>query len=496
MKKPFILLTLAPLLLLSACNKGGSDNVDPTPDPTPVDPVDPDPVDPDPVDPDPVDPDPVKTTVFDSKTPGKNKTYEALSEYTPTLFLKDSVNINSTEVLGDGVNHYVYSFKLNNENNVYANVVEVDLTKATIATNYSKSGVATPYSQLQNYESSTNKKVMSIINADFFATGYGPCVNAYVKDNEIIKAGHNDKGIYDYTNLDADIPASKAMLLGISGDSAKIAPIIENGTIEETIKAQFSYSLTYLNSSSEEVTIKENVSLNTSTFSSTCEYLIINEDMSVTIPTDYKIYKFEKTESNTRLVNGKYLSVSKQKLEGKKKFSDTDTYFYVICKDTLELDVNENSKILYSVNSSDDTWLYYSDVIGGRQSLVENGEIASTVTLENSNGAQRSNIPRSAVGVKDASTVYIVAIEALRYSNKSTSDDDSYGVSLPELAEFMRYIGCYDAMNFDGGGSTQLLTKNDNGNGDITVNVRSSDYGTYDASSSRKVYNTLIVSTK
>ena len=51
-------------------------------------------------------------------------------------------------------------------------------------------------------------------------------------------------------------------------------------------------------------------------------------------------------------------------------------------------------------------------------------------------------------------------------------------------------------MNFDGGGSTQLITKNDNGNGDPKVVVRSSDYGTYELEDSRKVYNTALISTK
>ena len=56
----------------------------------------------------------------------------------------------------------------------------------------------------------------------------------------------------------------------------------------------------------------------------------------------------------------------------------------------------------------------------------------------------------------------------------------------------MRYYGVYNGANFDGGGSTQLISLNPTSN-ELEVIVRSSDYGTYTLTNSRAVINTLLV---
>jgi exopolysaccharide biosynthesis protein len=57
--------------------------------------------------------------------------------------------------------------------------------------------------------------------------------------------------------------------------------------------------------------------------------------------------------------------------------------------------------------------------------------------------------PRSAICVDSTNNLYFVAIDG-RY-------DGSAGLKMPELAEVMQSIHCYDAMNLDGGGSTLLF---------------------------------------
>ena len=85
-----------------------------------------------------------------------------------------------------------------------------------------------------------------------------------------------------------------------------------------------------------------------------------------------------------------------------------------------------------------ETFKYYSTIIGGRQSLVENGEIAPTVTEENTNGAQTTNIPRTSIGVIDEHNIILCSIESLRYNSKNNiEENDPYGVDLQELAEYL-----------------------------------------------------------
>ena len=432
-------------------------------------------------------------SIFDLASPGNNKNYpDKLEDFTPTEFKEDTFKEASKEALGDGVNHIVYTFNLNNDHEVHANIIEVDLTKATLTTNYATNGIATPYSQLLDYEAKTNKKVMAITNGDFFATGVGISVNAYALNNKIIKAGHNDNGIYDYKDPQSDIPASNPMLIGISGETALISSIIDTDSKEECIKSQLSYSIVYEDNG--EVKTLDHVLNTGNNLSSNNDYLLITSDMSIDLGSEQYLYKIKYSDTQNVITEGYIEEIINYGIDLSYQISDTNEYFYLLSNKELTFKVND--RIGYTLNSDDGTFKFYKDVIGGRQSLVENGEIAETVYEENTNGAQTSNIPRTAVGVKDEHTVLLCSIESLRYGSKSTSDSDPYGVDLPELAEFMRYIGCYDAMNFDGGGSTQLITKNNNGEGEAKVKVRSSDYGTYELNDSRRVYNTVIISTK
>ena len=172
---------------------------------------------------------------------------------------------------------------------------------------------------------------------------------------------------------------------------------------------------------------------------------------------------------------------------------DTDEGFaYLFKKNGVDESIIEGDTLSYCIGNDDGKWDNYQTIIGGRQSLVENGQIAPTVTLENSNGAQNTGIPRSCVGITPEHKVLVTGIEGLRYGRKSTSDSDPYGVSLPELAEFERAIGCYDCVNFDGGGSTQLFVRSEEET-DFRMLVRSSDYGTTNLNDGRKVYNTFLV---
>src|SRR4029078_1813381 len=58
--------------------------------------------------------------------------------------------------------------------------------------------------------------------------------------------------------------------------------------------------------------------------------------------------------------------------------------------------------------------------------------------------------PRTAIGFsRDSSTLYLLAIDG--------RSEKSVGVTLVELANLMRKLGAWQAMNFDGGGSTTVV---------------------------------------
>jgi len=430
---------------------------------------------------------------FTSDNPGYQKTMNDLAEYNPTLFDKNSLIQESIDALGDGVDYYKYHFNLNNSHRVIANVLEIDLKKASIDTNYS-AGRACVADSITDYESNSQSKVIAGANADFF--GGSSSVNAYIKDQKIIKSGHNDNGSYDYTDPAADIPCSMPLLFGISGTKAQIAPIVKNQSVENTIKAKFTYKILCSHDGENYFSIptisKDAVRLRSGI------NIMESLDTVTTIMENSMVYKIRKANDSGILMHGTIEDSYKQSSEIRFQNTDPD-YFYIIVTADQQISLAKNDAIAITTGSTDSHWDGYTSVMGGRQALIEDGKISSTVTLENSNGAQVSDIPRTCIGILPDSKVLLTTIEALRYNSNLTdvTFDDSYGVNLPELAQFMRLLGCYDAVNFDGGGSTQLVLKDKyNGEGNQVLAVRSSDYGLNNPQSCRHVYNTILVTTK
>lgn len=434
--------------------------------------------------------------LFISDNPGYQETIPHLDEFNPTLFTKSSFATSKSEELGDGVRLDTNTFNLNSGHRVIANTLYVDLTKASIRTNYS-AAKATVYQSILDFENKNEQEVIAGINADFFGS---ICVNAYVKDNQIIKDSHNDNGIYDYTDPSADLPASLPMLFGVSNSHTRIAPIVEGKSVEETIKSKFIYKLKYAKEDKIVHDIDSSFSLSVANVTNklVTDYTLITEEIAGgVLPENGDICYVIKMDNEDHVIkSGQVFDI--MDCNGQRIYTNdtVDGYYYLFKKASIEEELELDDYVGWMIGNDDGKWDAYTDIIGGRQSLVENGNIAPTIKLENSNGAQYTDIPRSCVGINENHEVVITAIEGLRYGKHSSSTDDSYSVSLPELAEYMRYIGCYDAMNFDGGGSTQLVLSNNNGQGNFELRVRSSDYGTYELNSCRKVYNTLLVTTK
>ena len=92
-------------------------------------------------------------------------------------------------------------------------------------------------------------------------------------------------------------------------------------------------------------------------------------------------------------------------------------------------------------------------LVGGWPRILRDGdEVASDPpTLEGtiSRNAELRH-PRTAIGFsRDSSTLYLLTVDG-----RSTV---SVGMTLPELAGIMRQLGAWQALNFDGGGSTTMV---------------------------------------
>lgn len=92
-------------------------------------------------------------------------------------------------------------------------------------------------------------------------------------------------------------------------------------------------------------------------------------------------------------------------------------------------------------------WQNVNHIISGGPYLVKNGKVYVDIG-EQKLGAIGGRNPRTAIGYTADNNFIIVTVDG--------REKASVGMTLYELANFMKGIGCYNAMNLDGGGSTVL----------------------------------------
>lgn len=90
--------------------------------------------------------------------------------------------------------------------------------------------------------------------------------------------------------------------------------------------------------------------------------------------------------------------------------------------------------------------------------------------------------PRTAVGKKADGTIILFVVDG-RFS-------ESVGMSILELQRAMRWLGCREAINLDGGGSTAMYIKGRPGNGVVN---HPSDNKKFDHEGEREVANVLLL---
>lgn len=92
-------------------------------------------------------------------------------------------------------------------------------------------------------------------------------------------------------------------------------------------------------------------------------------------------------------------------------------------------------------------WKDINHIISGGPYLLKNGNIFIDVTGEKLNAITGRN-PRTAIGYTKDNVLIMVTVDGRK--------EGSSGVTLNELANIMKDLGCYEAINLDGGSSTVM----------------------------------------
>ncbi len=106
------------------------------------------------------------------------------------------------------------------------------------------------------------------------------------------------------------------------------------------------------------------------------------------------------------------------------------------------------------IQSNGTQWTNLMKGMGAGPVLIKNGSIVDSYTEEVFWGSGVSNTgldPRSAMG-------YTANNHAILLVADGRQTSVSKGVSLPQMASILNNLNCIEALNFDGGGSTQLAT--------------------------------------
>lgn len=120
---------------------------------------------------------------------------------------------------------------------------------------------------------------------------------------------------------------------------------------------------------------------------------------------------------------------------------------FVVVGPAQQLDKFSEAKNIKFEVSTIPNWDNVNHIISGGPYLVKNSQVFID-TAEQKLGAIDGRNPRTAVGYTADNNLIIVTVDG--------REKASIGMTLYELANFMKSIGCYNAMNLDGGGSTVL----------------------------------------
>ena len=111
--------------------------------------------------------------------------------------------------------------------------------------------------------------------------------------------------------------------------------------------------------------------------------------------------------------------------------------------------LSRQENLILNVQATEN-FAYVDHIIGGGPYLIKNGEIYIDYNDEKLQAITGAN-PRSAIGYNKEGEFIMVTVDG--------REKTSVGMTLTQLAKYMKSIGCQNAINLDGGGSSVLYVK-------------------------------------
>lgn len=297
------------------------------------------------------------------------------------------------------------------------NFIEFDLSNPNLKLQIGKSagyvyGLQTPSNTVNTVDKEGNR-VIAAMNGDFFNPKNGIPVGIVIDDGRILVTPakkwftlgvKSDKSVIYSEN-----PVLKKMLL-VSG---KVINITDINRLSPLTEAVVFYTSDFYDSTKTSEIADEYV----------CE--IVEGDVKSGEIMRLKVVDIKKNTGNTAIKeNQVVLSIT-----GKYK------------RDFEEVEKGDEIKAYFEL---EEQWQDVNMAIGGQALILKDGQIPKDLN--------QAKHPRSAIGTKEDGTMVMMVVDG-RESGVSE------GVSLEDLAKIMKDLGCVNAINLDGGGSSTIMAR-------------------------------------
>ncbi len=319
------------------------------------------------------------------------------------------------EVIAEGLNYKTVKATHSKQGIQTAYVMELSDRRnilPTVAVNNNLRSSSRMTTKIKN-ETEKGKEVFGGVNGDFYAMATGIPLGSVIENKEVLSAGTNANAI---------------------GFRANGSVVIDKADFDISMTiGKTSYDVDYLNKNAS----KWGLYLLTDRYQSTTKgdgtY-----GTEIVIRVDSGVLKLSEE------VSGTVVDVRK------------NTHSNIIQKNHMVLfvpnidsDINKanntlvGEKVTLKVTDSSGIWKDVTQMVGGGDILIKNGQVQS-----NFDSSISGKTSRTAAGVKEDGTIVLFALDK--------KEGLSNGLDLKSVAEYLKSIGCVSAINLDGGGSTTM----------------------------------------
>lgn len=382
-----------------------------------------------------------------------------------------------TKKLAKGVTYKNVYMKKGKKKKISAHVIEFDLNKSDASLEVIKpylraNGRDRLHSYIPKYDSINNTETLVAINGSFWQGGTNYPIGPTVVNGELVtmnKYKNWSAAMFEFDEMDIDNYTFDVYISGIENTS----PIIVSQLNKRNDSTQIVMYNKFFGDSLGEISTSEILKQVNETIAEAKVNIAMAEDSTESFNEQDSIRLYEETFNTYKKLN-KEFSSKKYIFEYidppsinepiRVKYIKTVEFGHVAIPkngfvltgdlSSYENNLRNSKKLFLETQTVPQSAAKYEFGLSGIPRLVRNGVAKHEAANEGSKSRRFINgeLPRTAIGTnRNKSKFYLVTVEATQKGKRI------FGATLDNMAKLMKEIGCYNAMNLDGGGSSAMF---------------------------------------